>query len=102
MDINNIKNNHYQSRKPLAKQNLPRQNQPYGQNREMTNQLSRVNDSDYPAHWEINKYGKPFRCRKCGIIGHRTESCRGNSQVSCHNCGKIGHMKFVCQELSKN
>ena len=58
--------------------------------------------SSYPPHWEINRYGKPFRCQKCGILGHRTESCRGNAQITCHACNQTGRLKFVCPNISKN
>ena len=27
--------------------------------------------------WELNKYGKPFRCRKCGLLGHKDQNCKG-------------------------
>ena len=52
--------------------------------------------------WELNKYGKPFTCRKCGIRGHRDENCRG-THLACRICEKVGHIQYACpQRQTKN
>ena len=50
--------------------------------------------------WELNKWGKPFRCRKCGLLGHRDENCKG-THLTCRNCNQVGHIAPVCK-MSKN
>lgn len=59
----------------------------------------------FPPHWELNRYGRPFRCRKCGLRGHRDENCTGTDFV-CRICNKIGHIQPACperkHEISKN
>ena len=47
--------------------------------------------------WELNRYGAPFTCRKCGLRGHRDENCKGTNIV-CHTCGQAGHIKYVCPQ----
>ena len=72
----------------------------------------------FPAHWEINRYGRPYRCRicntrghkdencrrtptpmckKCGLRTHSTENCRGTTMI-CHICKKPGHIQHVCPQ----
>ena len=50
--------------------------------------------NQYPTHWELNKYGRPIVCRKCGVRGHKDENCRG--LVKCHICHQTGHSKYIC------
>ena len=50
--------------------------------------------------WELNKYGKPFRCRKCGLLGHKDQNCKG-THLTCNKCQKVGHIAPACP-LSKN
>ena len=47
--------------------------------------------------WELNKYGKPFTCRRCGIRGHRDENCRG-TRLQCHICKEEGHIQYACPQ----
>ena len=47
--------------------------------------------------WEYNRFGKPFRCRHCGILGHKDESCKGTN-LTCGKCQKIGHTFPACPE----
>ena len=56
-------------------------------------QQSTINQ--YPADWELNRYGAPYRCRKCGIRGHRDFNCKGTDK-SCDECGQSGHIKPAC------
>ena len=58
------------------------------------------NDRSIPSQWELNKYGKPYRCRKCGLLGHKDEKCRG-THLTCRKCNKVGHIAPACP-LSKN
>ena len=48
-------------------------------------------------NWEYNRFGKPFRCRHCGILGHKDESCKGTN-LTCGKCQKIGHTFPACPE----
>ena len=48
-------------------------------------------------NWELNKYGAPYTCRKCGIRGHRDENCRGTN-LACHICQQTGHIQTVCPQ----
>ena len=50
--------------------------------------------------WELNKYGKPFRCRKCGLLGHKDQNCKG-THLTCRNCNQVGHIAPACKQ-SKN
>ena len=50
--------------------------------------------------WELNKYGKPYRCRKCGLLGHKDENCKG-THLTCNNCKQVGHIAPACKQ-SKN
>lgn len=48
-------------------------------------------------NWELNKYGAPYTCRKCGIRGHRDQNCRG-TRLTCHLCNQEGHIKYACPQ----
>ena len=68
--------------------------------------VSRPEPSDqrtdnFPPHWEINRYGRPYRCRKCGILGHRDENCRGTKLV-CRICNQPGHIQPACPRRNQN
>ena len=54
-------------------------------------------NSTFPPHWEINRYGRPFRCRKCGLRGHRDENCRGTT-LTCRLCNTVGHIQLACPQ----
>ena len=49
----------------------------------------------FPPHWELNRYGRPYRCRKCGLRGHRDENCRGTN-LTCRICNVVGHIATAC------
>ena len=51
--------------------------------------------NQYPAEWELNRFGAPYRCRLCGIRGHRDFNCKGTDK-SCDECGQVGHIKPAC------
>ena len=55
----------------------------------------------FPPHWELNRYGKPYRCRKCGCRGHRDENCRG-TDLTCRICQVIGHIAPACPKRGSN
>ena len=79
---------------------------------------SQESTESFPGHWELNRYGRPYRCRicntrghrdencrrtptpscrKCGLRNHRTENCRGTTLI-CHTCNKAGHIQQVCPQ----
>ena len=82
----------------LAKKTAPRQN--FKEN-------SRASEETFPPQWELNRYGRPIRCRKCGVRGHRDINCKGTT-LTCRLCNKVGHIQPVCPKnprsiaLSKN
>ncbi|XP_073436584.1 uncharacterized protein [Dendrobates tinctorius] len=41
--------------------------------------------------------GQPFRCRKCGDLGHMQSDCKNERMSQCHNCGKWGHASKDCK-----
>ena len=53
------------------------------------------------SNWELDRWGKPVQCKKCGLNGHRTEVCRGTCRYQCHNCQEIGHLAHVCPKKEK-
>ena len=55
----------------------------------------------YPPHWELNRYGRPFRCRKCGLRGHRDERCPG-TKLTCRICQTVGHIAPACPKRESN
>jgi hypothetical protein len=59
-----------------------------------TNQTQKF---EHNPNWEYNRFGKPFRCRHCGILGHKDESCKGTN-LNCMKCQKIGHTFPACPE----
>ena len=82
---------------------------------------SQESTGSFPGHWELNRYGRPYRCRicntrghrdetcrwtptvgtpfckKCGLRNHCTENCRGTTLI-CHICNKAGHIQQVCPQ----
>jgi len=56
--------------------------------------------SDKRSDWIYNKYNKPIRCGKCGMLGHYAKICPGTCKAVCHMCQKIGHLQAACP--SKN
>ena len=56
-------------------------------------------NNQYPTHWELNQYGRPFTCRKCGVRGHKDENCKG--LVKCYICHKTGHSKYICPNKTR-
>ena len=55
----------------------------------------------FPPHWELNRYGRPFRCRKCGLRGHRDQNCTGTDFV-CRICNKVGHIQPACPDRKRD
>ena len=49
----------------------------------------------FPPEWELNRFGRPFRCRKCGVRGHRDVNCKGTTLI-CRLCNEVGHIQPVC------
>jgi len=59
-------------------------------------------ENRYPDHFQFAPDGKPFRCTKCGILGHESRFCRGTT-LTCRYCGEAGHIKFACpKKMAKN
>ena len=59
-------------------------------------------ERSFPDHFEFAPDGRPYRCTKCGILGHHSRNCKGTN-FSCRYCGEIGHIKFACpKKQSKN
>ena len=57
------------------------------------------------AEWQLNRFGKPIRCFKCGMMGHTAATCLGLCKAICHTCNKVGHLQSVCpqrQRTTKN
>ena len=48
--------------------------------------------------WELNKYGKPIKCQKCGLMGHSSSSCLGLCKQRCYSCKEVGHLQSVCRK----
>ena len=56
---------------------------------------SRNDYETFPPEWELNRFGKPFRCRKCGVRGHRDFNCKGTT-LTCFLCKEVGHIQPAC------
>ena len=70
------------------------------------NRKPNLQPETFPPHWELNRYGRPIRCRKCGLRGHRDVKCPGTDLI-CRLCQKKGHIAPACPKnpskiLSKN
>ena len=84
----------YQPRRSQEQQNILQQM------RQTTQQNPQ--QGPFPDNFEIGPNGYPFRCRKCGVLGHRAFNCKG-TRLSCRICNQIGHIQFACPEKqSKN
>ena len=55
----------------------------------------------FPPEWELNRFGRPFRCRKCGVRGHRDFDCKGTT-LSCYLCKKVGHIQPACPKNQRS
>ena len=56
----------------------------------------------WPVNFEIGPGGFPYRCHKCGVLGHRSFNCRG-TKLTCNICHQQGHIQAACpQKKSKN
>ena len=99
LDVNKISARHNQKTENIAVpryENRPLQNRNDVHSRSTpSNQQQQPALNQYPTHWEINRYGAPYRCRKCGVRGHRDFNCKGTDK-SCDECGQIGHIKPAC------
>jgi hypothetical protein len=59
-------------------------------------------ENRYPDHFQFAPDGKPYRCTKCGVLGHESRRCRGTT-LTCRYCGEAGHIKFACpKKMAKN
>lgn len=61
---------------------------------------SNLANETFPPQWELNRYGRPFRCRKCGLRGHRDQNCTGTDFV-CRICHTVGHIQAACPERNQ-
>ena len=50
--------------------------------------------------WELNQFGVPIICNKCGWKGHKADNCRGS--IQCNHCKERGHAITICPKISKN
>jgi len=66
----------------------------------ISSQPKNGNKLEKRADWIYNKYDKPIRCGKCGMLGHYAKICPGTCNAVCHKCQKIGHLQAACP--SKN
>jgi len=91
------------SRAPMARPGRSNEHPSTQQNNSNDRTIKTETAKSYPTHFEMNRYGAPFRCRKCGVLGHRDENCRGTSLI-CKLCKKEGHISFVCptKQTQKN
>ena len=67
------------------------------QNANLSGTANQTQNYEHNPNWEYNRFGKPFRCRHCGILGHKDESCKGTN-LTCMKCQKIGHTFPACPE----
>ena len=83
-------------------QNQPRQ-KTVTFSRPQVNNHNRNQKESFPPHWELNRFGRPFRCRKCGLRGHRDQNCTGTDFV-CRICHTVGHIQAACpkREINSN
>ena len=56
------------------------------------------NDRRINPKWELNKFGVPIICDKCGWKGHKTKDCWG--LIRCVNCNERGHAITICPKLT--
>ena len=57
---------------------------------------------NYPQNFEIGPGCFPYRCHKCGVLGHRSFNCRG-TKLTCNICREVGHIQAACpQKKAKN
>lgn len=75
--------------------NVPFHNTQRSQNWNINQQPGNVNK--FPAHWELNRYGAPYSCRRCGVKGHRDFNCNGTDKT-CDECRQTGHIKRACPQ----
>ena len=77
----------------------------YSNNTAQGAQKSNSNGTDersWPINFEIGPGGFPYRCHKCGVLGHRSFNCRG-TKLTCNICREVGHIQAACpQKKSKN
>ena len=89
--------------KPTANRQRPvhRQNDNFRPNDKFHQNDNFRQNNNFPPHWEINRYGRPFRCRKCGLRGHRDENCRGTTLI-CRICEEPGHIQPACPQRAQS
>jgi len=50
--------------------------------------------------WELDRFGKPIICNKCGWKGHKAADCLG--LIRCSKCHEQGHVISICPKLAQN
>ena len=70
-------------------------------NRDETRKTSSLSPSDIRQSWLYNKFGKPIRCGKCGMLGHYKKICPGTCKAICHLCQRQGHLQSACPTKSQ-
>ena len=65
--------------------------------RQYPNKDQRYHRQRFNPKWEVNKFGVPITCNKCGWKGHQTKNCLG--LIRCVNCSEQGHAITICPKL---
>jgi len=48
----------------------------------------------YSPRWELDRFGVPIQCNKCGWKGHKAANCMG--LIRCSHCREQGHAISIC------
>ena len=103
-DINKISTKQQsQTNKDLQRDDRPAPRRPQqNEFRQERPNEQRSHQNEYPAHFQFAPNGKPYRCTKCGVLGHESRYCKGTT-LTCRYCGEPGHIKFACpKKMAKN
>ena len=76
-------------------------NTKYEPNQEEIIKTSSLASPNSRQNWLYNKFGKPIRCGKCGMLGHYKNICPGTCKAICHLCQKQGHLQSACPTKSQ-
>jgi len=54
----------------------------------------------YNPRWELDRFGAPIQCNKCGWKGHKAANCLG--LIRCSLCREQGHAITICPKRKTN